>query len=142
MIVTTPPTASSQRPQARNLATIITSLDAILGSEVLAQLNGLAFVKQGNRSLDERGKRLQVDISNIRSDGRFVPVNRPPLEKCYMLLNISREEVVMVGTYAQYQHLIGQTRGGEAVWRRLPHMYISSDYALTERFCQGIIIKL
>ena len=118
MIVSTPSTTSSQRPQARTLATIITSLDAILGPDVLAQLNGLAFVKQGNRSLDERGKRLQVDISNIRSDGRFVPVNRPPLEKCYMLLNISREEVVMVGTYAQYQHLIGQTRGGEAVWRQ------------------------
>ena len=134
------PISLNTRPEPSEFASIIRALDAIIGEDVLAQPSGEAFIRQGNRSLDEIGKRLQVDLTNIRSDGKCVPVNRPPLETCYMLLNNFRNEVVIIGTFAQYSHLIGQRREGRQVWSRLPHMYVSSDFALSEDFCQGISI--
>lgn len=130
---------SSQSPSThvRNFIDVFSAIDLILGEEVLTNLNVEAVIRQGNRSLNDHSLRLNVDLTNTRHDGNSVIANRPPLDNCYILENQFRREVVMVGTYSQCETLLGEVKDGGQVWKKIPFMFISPDFALSKEFRQG-----
>ena len=132
--------SSSNAGAVGRFESICTALDSILGSDILNCLHGETVSRKGNQSLNEHSLRLSVDVSNLRSKGETIAVNRPPLENCYMLINQFRTEIVIVGTFAQYATLIAEKRDGQRVWKRAPHMYLSSDFNMSAEFRQGLVV--